>query len=359
MANYEKLYKKLHEEFELEFNEDFWRHKQSGKYIITHNAVKKIVAQQRKKGFVIQTPKTEEIITTTAKGPDGEEIVKQADFYLLDSEGNVLRHEAAIGEANEKNCRLAFRHTMAHKRMYDRGCLSLLQIAELGGYSDVEADDFSKSKNKTNEKPSAPKPTPTPPSTTKAQVPNRPAPPTVPRVGPPKKAEPPKIIPPKVEPEWTEEDIKEDLEQTGGADLIFSVMETTPSEDPRGHTAHQIKTLAAARNIDQANVTSALKWGLENGHITKSGEKRGTRYKIVGADTTAPSQNEGLSKTEYTALWREASEELRTKGIEYHDLMSVVNEVTGHNTAISAFNSGTLTKQHIAEIKRIGMLKVA
>lgn len=340
MANYEKLYKKLHEEFELEFNEDFWRHKQSGKYIITHNAVKKIVAQQRKKGFVIQTPKTNEIVTTTANGPDGEEIVKQADFYLLDSDGNVLRHEAAIGEANEKNCRLAFRHTMAHKRMYDRGCLSLLQIAELGGYSDVEAEDFSKSKNKTKEKTPPTKPTGGPPLPKKQPVEAaEQAAPPVPAPRPPVRLAPTISAPKKSEPDETV------AEGSVGIDLVISFIEKT-NTDESGATVGQITNVMheTGENID---VKASLKAGIEMGFVYRTGERRATRYHIKTKD------NGVLTRKEFDELWTKVTQSVRENNIQYKVLSQSVYAVTKHDTAISAFQSGNLTKEGIEEIQRL------
>lgn len=334
-----ELYKKLHEEFNLEVDSDFYLHPQSGSYIIKHNAVKKIVAMQTEKGFVIQTPTTNEIkIISDKVGPHGWEIVVAGDFVLKAADGKWLRTVSGVGEANEKNCRLAFRHTMARKRMYDRGVLDLLQIAQLGGYSDVEADDFAKAAPKAKPAPKQePAPTPEPPSPKQEAAPaSRPAPPNIPKIGPPKKN--PEVKPPS--------------ENDGFLDKLISLMEKYPSEDSRGYTIHQLKTLVTSKGGSEHDVQDALQEGIKIGVLSKSGEKRGTRYTIAG-------NANALTEDEYRVLWRDASEELRAKGIEYHDLMEVVNQVTGHDTAIRAFNNGAMTKESIAEIKRLGMLKVA
>ena len=140
-----ELYKKLHEEYGLEFNTDFYLHPQSGSYIIKHNAVKKIVAKQREKGFIIETPKGKNIIIIndgTREGIHGKEVVVAGDFYLKNKDGVILEEVYQLGEVNAKNCKNAYSHTMAKKRMYDRGVLDLLRFAQEGLYSDVEADEF-------------------------------------------------------------------------------------------------------------------------------------------------------------------------------------------------------------------------
>ena len=344
MANYNKLYKKLHEEFELELNEDFWQHKQSGKWIITHNAVKKIAAQQRKKGFVIETPKVNDWkILSDQAGSHGREIVLAGDFYLKDSKGNILNHASPIGEANEKNCRLAFMWTMAEKRMYDRGVLSLLQIAELGGYSDIEADDFSKSKNPPTKPPKekAPEPKPT--------VVQEQAPPQPQAVRPPAPPRPaPRISAPKP-PEEASNGISEGEEKA--LQIVVSILETK-NVDGIGLTVGQL-SMAVHDMGENLDVKEVLKDGIEQGLIKKTGERRATRY-----HASIPERGP-MTRNEYNVLWREASDKLRQNGVQYPQITAAVNKVTGYDTAISAFNSGTLTVEHIAEIQRLGILSAA
>ena len=107
------LYKKLHEEYGLEINVDFYLHPQSGSYIIKHNAVKKLVAKQREKGFIIETPTGEDIIIIndgTREGIHGKEVVFAGNFYLKNSDGVVIEKVYRTGEVNPKNCKNFYPH---------------------------------------------------------------------------------------------------------------------------------------------------------------------------------------------------------------------------------------------------------
>ena len=336
MANYNALYKKLHEEFKLEFNEDFWQHKQSGKYIITHNAVKKIAAQQRKKGLTIETPKANDWkILSQQVGPHGREIVMA---------GEVLNTATSIGEANEKNCRLAFMWTMAEKRMYDRGVLSLLQIAELGGYSDIEADDFAKAKNTPKKPPAQEKPK----TWGKEHVQS------APRPKPPMPPSPPGRLAPKISAPKVNEEQPEDKEPVSGdkcLELVLSYIKENDTEST-GMTIGQIG-LVMYESGENFDVKEALTKGIKDGLIAKEGQKRGTRYSL------APTQGENasqLSEEEYTQLWRQTNNELKELGLSYQQVTEIVYKVTGHDTAIAAFRSGELQPKHFAEMKSLGML---
>ena len=118
--------KEMAKKYNLNKN-DFWLHKQSGNYIITHNAVEKIQ-------FI-----------------EGIEIV---DFKVLNSEQGFARFlitmakgdrkVTTVGEADTKNCVSGYKGMMAEKRGIDRCVLKLINAYEYGIYSDVESDDFKK-----------------------------------------------------------------------------------------------------------------------------------------------------------------------------------------------------------------------
>ena len=121
--------KEMAKKYNLNKN-DFWLHKQSGNYIITHNAVEKIQ-------FI-----------------EGIEIV---DFKVLNSEQGFARFlitmakgdrkVTTIGEADSKNCVSGYKGMMAEKRGIDRCVLKLINAYEYGIYSDVESDDFKRTKS--------------------------------------------------------------------------------------------------------------------------------------------------------------------------------------------------------------------
>ena len=104
-------------------------------------------------------------------------------------------------------------------------------------------------------------------------------------------------------------------------------------------------------------INLAIEKLLESKEIYKSGTGRGVKYhsELWRDEKDKKEDNQKtLTKVEYNDLWRNVSEELRSKGIEYLDLMKVVREVTGHDNMITAFKSGTLTKEHVDEIHEKG-----
>ena len=106
--------KEMAKKYNLNKN-DFWLHKQSGNYIITHNAVEKIQ-------FI-----------------EGIEIV---DFKVLNSEQGFARFlitmakgdrkVTTVGEADTKNCVSGYKGMMAEKRGIDRCVLKLINAYEYG-----------------------------------------------------------------------------------------------------------------------------------------------------------------------------------------------------------------------------------
>jgi hypothetical protein len=321
-----KLYKMLHEEYELELSVDFWLHPQSGSYIISHNAVKKIVAKQHERGLIIETPMGETLICYndgTKEGIFGKEVVYGGNFYLKNSDGVVLRKVYMKGEVNKQNCKIAYPHTMAYKRLYDRGVLALLQMGQEGLYSDVEADTF---KQKASQKPAEKK---APEEVAAAPKPQLPPPPTsMPKISPPSEKKTPMV--------------------TAESSIEFRIMNIM-IENSEGTSKSEIWNMLPN---DKEEINSAIDKLMKDGKIIKTGERRGTKYHVNSGETepaTAP-----LTQVQYNNLWRDASEELRAKGLEYNQIMNIVQDITGHTTAISAFKSGELTKEHLEMIKQKG-----
>jgi len=110
-----------------------WRHKQSGKWIISHAGVQSIAAQE---GILVHY---------------------DPDFQKLDRDHVVLMArpikdgeagQATFGEASPDNCQMKYYAAMAEKRAYDRAVL-IFVLQKVGGhgadfYSEEESADFAK-----------------------------------------------------------------------------------------------------------------------------------------------------------------------------------------------------------------------
>ena len=123
--------KEMAKKYNLNKN-DFWLHKQSGNYIITHNAVEKIAS-------------IEDLQIMHFKVLNSER-----DFarFLITMVDKTDRKVTTIGEADAKNCVSGYKGMMAEKRGIDRCVLKLINAYEYGIYSEVEAEDFKKENNK-------------------------------------------------------------------------------------------------------------------------------------------------------------------------------------------------------------------
>lgn len=122
----------LAERYDLS-EQHFWKHKQSGKWIITHIGCMIIADQEG-----IQFSKPEYIV---AQG-DCVALYGTASITATDgSKKEVWTH----GEANTQNCFAPYPFAMAEKRLKDR--LTLMIIAAYGEvYSEIEADEFAASR---------------------------------------------------------------------------------------------------------------------------------------------------------------------------------------------------------------------
>jgi len=117
----EDLILRFKEDYNL-IDSDFWKHKQSGAWIIKHNALEKIAAQDK--------------ITWKL-----EVLNFSPDVVIKCIATNNERVIESIGEASPKNCIIGFPYAMAEKRGVDRCILKLLN-AHAYIYSDAEADEF-------------------------------------------------------------------------------------------------------------------------------------------------------------------------------------------------------------------------
>jgi len=119
--------KDLAEKFKLDPKNDFWKHKQSGKWIITHDACEKIASM-------------ENIILAKWETLNSERDFCR--FLITMAKGD--KEIASIGEASKENCQSKYYGSMAEKRGVDRCILKLINAYEYGIYSDSEADAFKK-----------------------------------------------------------------------------------------------------------------------------------------------------------------------------------------------------------------------
>jgi len=106
-----------------------WKHKQSGKWIISHAGVQSIAAQE---GVLVEYA----VISAAA------------DHAVLMAQ--IKGGQATFGEANPGNCQMKYYVAMAEKRAFDR-CVLIHILREVGGYGqdfygEDEADDFKQGK---------------------------------------------------------------------------------------------------------------------------------------------------------------------------------------------------------------------
>ena len=108
--------------------EDFWEHKQSGQWILTHKAVEKIAEKEGIK-IVDMEPLNSEMdlvrFKVTMSTPNGGQII-------------------SIGEADRNNCISQYLGCMAEKRGIDRCVLKIINAYQYNIASEVEAEDYRK-----------------------------------------------------------------------------------------------------------------------------------------------------------------------------------------------------------------------
>ena len=131
---------------------DWWQHRQSGNWILSHSAVLKMSCVPTPEGNTIVLPNMGEYnwLKKGEEGVFGREVVVGGTFRLIDKDRNVIRTVVAWGEANPQNLSksVSYPNIMAVKRMIDRGVLGVLAFNQLNIYSAVEAETFSDPKQK-------------------------------------------------------------------------------------------------------------------------------------------------------------------------------------------------------------------
>ena len=148
--------------------EDFWElRKNSGKWIITHDACEKIAVAE---GIIFEPPQIINYSPTiiTENGEKVQKVMygrqswkpawagtcqkKSGDVAMIITGYKSDNPDYKIwttGEANASNCTAEYYFAMAEKRGKDRVILKLINAYQYGIYSDVEADDFVKNDTST------------------------------------------------------------------------------------------------------------------------------------------------------------------------------------------------------------------
>ena len=164
------IIKELAEEYDLT-KDDFWElRKNSGKWIITHDACEKIAQQE---GIIFEPPQIVSYQPTiiTENGEKVQKVMygreswkpawagtgqkKTGDVAMIITGYKKDNPDYKIwttGEANASNCTAEYYFAMAEKRGKDRVILKLINAYEYGIYSDVEADSFGKQDKAPTEK---------------------------------------------------------------------------------------------------------------------------------------------------------------------------------------------------------------
>jgi hypothetical protein len=328
----QKLFKLIAEHYELEAD-DFWQHRQSKNWILSHNAVRKISHQQTPEGHTIVPPFGTDLRTfkdgdVTQAGVFGPEVVLGGSFKLVDSNHKIIRQVFAIGEANPRNVNenVSYPWAMAYKRMFDRGVLDVLAFAELNIYSSIEADEFKNSKpsgggggaKEAAPKKEVPMPRPAPPRAVEAKP------------EPPVPAEPSTMLVGRAK-----DLIKESLSSEDGfiskRDLVVKVQEAHPNPLP-----YMEKPL----NVGLSELVEA-------GVVKATGQGRGMKYGIA---QHKPEEVKPETSRKHQTWWPIVSQKLLASGMDYKSIGRLVYNVTGCSTFREAEDAGELNHDGVARI---------
>ena len=124
--------KELAEKYKLT-KDDFWNHKQSGQWIIKHDAIEKIAT--------IEEIEIDNIKVLNSERDFVRFLITMTSY---NKETGESRSVTTIGEADKSNCMSNYIGSMAEKRGIDRAVLKLINAYEYGISSEVEAEDFKK-----------------------------------------------------------------------------------------------------------------------------------------------------------------------------------------------------------------------
>ena len=114
---------------------DYWQHKQSGQWILKHDAITKIANAENIK------------LTKIVSLFQSDICVRFLVTMGLLVDNKFVSQIISVGEADTNNCFLSYLGCIAEKRGIDRCVLKLINAYEYGVFSEVEADDFKKENN--------------------------------------------------------------------------------------------------------------------------------------------------------------------------------------------------------------------
>ncbi len=327
---------------------DWWQHRQSGSWILAHSAVLKMSCVPTPEGNTILLPSMTEYnwIKKGEEGVFGREVLVGGTFKLLDPKGKTIRSVVAWGEANPLNVNknVSYPNIMAVKRMIDRGVLGVLAFNQLNIYSAVEAETFSDPKQKVEKKPE-PKVDSGPQVSRgyleKMDTAARPTR-TMPQPQPPK----PKAPPAQAEKKTPE--VRSSEKATEVQSHKERVLEVLGAE--RHHVDKLSRNaISNCTGLDNSAVDRALKELMSEGIVVREGIRRGTKYGLAGS-SSGPSLTHEL----FNDLWRDAVGRMTNMGVSYQQIGQYTREVTGHDTAVSAYNAGDLSIDKIEKIFVLG-----
>tara|TARA_R100001594_G_scaffold104368_1_gene138994 strand:+ start:905 stop:1993 length:1089 start_codon:yes stop_codon:yes gene_type:complete len=330
---------------------DWWQHRQSGSWILAHSAVLKMSCVPTPEGNTILLPSMAEYnwIKKGEEGVFGREVLVGGTFKLLDPKGKTIRSVVAWGEANPLNVNknVSYPNIMAVKRMIDRGVLGVLAFNQLNIYSAVEAETFSDPKQKVEKKPE-PKVDSAPKATEAAARPAR----TMPQPQPPKPKAPPIQAEKKTlevnglgEESMAQSHRKMVLDAlSAGSEHVFPSGVTRGSDEKISRNG-----LSNCTGLDNSAVDRALKELMSEGLVVREGIRRGTKYGLASS-----SSKPSLTHELFNDLWRDAVGRMTNMGVSYQQIGQYTREVTGHDTAVSAYNAGDLSIDKIEKIFLLG-----
>jgi len=120
----------LAKKHDLKKDVDYWQHKQSGQWILKHDAITKIANAENIKMVKIESLYQSDICVR---------FLITMGLFVDDENVNEI---TSVGEADTNNCFLSYLGCIAEKRGIDRCVLKLINAYEYGISSEEEAEDF-------------------------------------------------------------------------------------------------------------------------------------------------------------------------------------------------------------------------